>query len=225
MKRAVFLLLCLIMCLGIFASCTAGMEDVNVKIIEATLHRKNPEGVLGTKDFPYGAAVTDSDIKTNAAGYDDYVAQQGNTVHPGFVRLKEVYVENLSNTDVYVRVIATFPAVFCKKDARIMDIYYSEEAAKDSEKGFTVAENYDSQGNYVLTFTYNKPVAPGALTYWPSLEAFGISSTVSYDQISEAFNALGGKPFDVGVVANAITADGYATAEEAFADYDKNAIE
>lgn len=225
MKRSVLLLLCFIMCLGVFASCDGALEDVNVKIIEATLHRENPEGVLGIKDFPYGVAVSDSDIITNAAGYDDYVTNQGNTVHPGFIRLKEVYVENLSNTHVYVRVIATFPAAFCKKDDRIMDIYYSEDAAKDSEKGFTVTEKYDSAGNYIVTFTYNKPIAPDSLTYWPSLEAFGINSSVSNDQITEAFNALGGKPFDVGVVANAITADGYATAEEAFADYDKNAVE
>jgi len=226
MKRTAALLICLIMCLSVFQSCVGEKRhDVQVGLIETTLHRENPEGIFGNKDLPYGTPVSDSDIKESAKDYEDYVTAQGNKLHPGFMRLKEVYVENLSNEDIYVRVVATFPAAFCKEDEPIMDIRYCEEAENDRERGFTVNKKYDSEGNYVMVFTYQKPIAKGEVTYWPSLCAFGIRDNVSNDKLVETFNALAGKPFDVAVVANAITAKDYTNAAEAFADYDKHAAE
>lgn len=225
MKKTLTMIFCLMLCLSAIASCGARMDDVNVAIIETTLHRENPEGALGVSDYPYGTPVSDSDIKTSAKGYNDYITEQGNKVHPGFLRLKEIYVENLSNDAVYVRVIATFPAAFCKENDPVMGIRYSEDGEKDSEKGFTVTERYDSAGNYIMIFTYQNPIAPGEMTYWPSLSAFGILDSVPSEKIFSTFEELGNRPFDVAVVANAITSKGYRNAAEAFEDYDKNAVE
>ncbi len=226
MKRIACLLICLVACLSVMQSCIGEKRhDVQVAIIETTLHRENPEGPLGNKDYPYGTPVTDSDIKTSAAAYSDYVQAQGNMVHPGFMRLKEIYVQNINSEDCYVRVVATFPAAFCKKDGPIMDVYYCTEAEKDTQRGFTVSESYDTEGNYIMVFTYRKPLAKDQVTYFPSLCAFGISDSVSSAKIMEAFEALGDRPFDVAVVAHAIAAKGYNNATEAFEDYDKHAAE
>lgn len=226
MKRTAALLICLVMCVSVLLSCSGEKRhDIQVGLIETTLHRENPEGVFGNKDYPYGTAVSDSIIKESALAYEDYVTQQGNKLHPGFMRLKEVYVENLSNEDIYVRVIATFPAAFCKEDDPVMDIRYCEEAENDRERGFTVSRSYDSEGNYVMVFTYQNPIAKGEMTYWPSLCAFGIRNDVSTDKIMDTFNSLGDKPFDVAVAANAITAKDYPNAAAAFEAYDKHAAE
>ena len=76
-----------------------------------------------------------------------------------------------------------------------------------------------------MIFTYQKPLAAGEMTYWPSLSAFGILDTVPSEKIISTFEELGNRPFDVAVAANAITAKGYRNAAEAFEDYDKNAVE
>lgn len=226
MRKTLTLIVCIVLCLAAFASCNGEkLEDVNVAIIETTLHRENPEGVLGNSEYPYGAPVSDSALKESAKGYGAYIQEQGNKVHPGFIRLKEIYVENLSNDDVYVRVIATFPAAFRKEDDPVMDIRYCKEGENDSERGFTVAEKHDANGNYIMIFTYQKPLSAGEITYWPSLEAFGIKDSVPSEKIISTFEELGDRPFDVAVSANAITAKGYENAAEAFEDYDKNAVE
>lgn len=223
MKKTVLTIIALVLCALTLASCTGmRLEDVNVAIVETTLHRENPEGVLGNGDYPYNTPVSDAALKETAAGYSQYISQQGNKVHPGFIRLKEIYVQNVSNAPVYVRVIATFPAVFCDKEDPILDIYTCKEAESDSTRGFTVTEKYNANGDYVMIFTYNTPLEKNEITYWPSLEAFAIKDTVSYDKIISTFEALGDKPFDVAVSANAITAKGYSSAAEAFEDYDKN---
>ncbi len=210
----------MVICISALVSCNIGSNDVQVGIIETTLHRENPEGALGIEAYPYGTPISDSEIKASATGYSDYVSSQSNVLSPGFFRLKEIYVENKSTEDIYVRVVATFPASFCKKDAAIMDIYYTKEALEDSERGFSVADSYDENGNYIMTFTYHSPLSQGELTYWPSLQAFGISGSTIPSDISAAFAELGDKPFDVTVVANAIAAKDYSTAAEAFEAYD-----
>ncbi len=224
MKRKLSLLLCLVLCFSALVSCDIGSHDVQVGIIQTTLHRENPKGPFGTELYPYDTPISDGDIKASASGYDTYVEGQSNVISPGFLRLKEIYVENQSKEDIYVRVVATFPAAFCKKDNPIMHIYYSEEAAKDTDRGFSVSDSYDEEGNYIMVFTYLSPLSANEMTYWPSLQGFGIDSDVIPSDIETAFGELGNKPFDVTVVANAVAVKDYKSAEEAFRAYDEQKI-
>lgn len=222
MRKIVALLILTALCFTALAGCTKeGMEDVNVKLVETTLLRENPNNQFGDSGYPFDTPVTDAELKESTNSYADYVANQGNKVTPGFLRKKAVYVENLSNDPVYVRIVAVFPAAFCKQDDPVMEIYTSQKGEADPQKGFKLNKTYNDSGNCVITFTFHNPVEPGALTYWPSLEGFGIPQTVPSDRIAEAFAQLNGTPFDVSVSADAINAKGYDSADEAFADFDK----
>jgi len=222
MKRLTAVFLCMVACLGVLTACTEeGLEDVNVKLLETTLLRDNPNNQFGDGGYPYDTPVTDEELKESTNSYADYVANQGNKVSPGFLRKKAVYVENQSNDPVYIRVVAVFPAAFCKQDDPVLDIHTSQKGEADPQKGFKLNKTYNENGNCIITFTFHNPVEPGAITYWPTLEGFGIGGNVSPDRISEAFNDLNGAPFDVAVSADAINAKGYDNADEAFADFDK----
>ena len=104
---------------------------------------------------------------------------------------------------------------------------YTSTAMK---KEFTMA--YDNSGKVerdgikynVYTFTRIDPLAPGALTYWNVWGTIHMDTTVTNEQLAALFGE--GKPyadgiFPVLVEADAIQADTFANATEAFAAFNK----
>ncbi len=220
---------------------TFTIGNVKIELLESKLHRENAgvangatstselwsdvakEGSGNTNKYKAGDTFyTDEQIENDAKTYKC----ENVKLNPGQSYHKMPYVKNTGANDAYIRIRVMIPADL---DTSILNSsMYTSTAMNNKE--FTMA--YDNSGTVdrdgikynVYTFTRIDPLAPGALTYWNVWGTIHMDTTVTNEQLAALFGK--GKPyangiFPVLVEADAIQADTFANAAEAFAAFDK----
>lgn len=220
---------------------TFTVGNVKINLLESTLHRENAGysngqtpgqadnaelwsnvDKLGSNNTsPYKAGdtfYTDAQIKADAANYQTNLAAH-NKLNPGESYHKMPYVENIGENPAYVRIRVMFPAAL---DTAILNSsMYTTTALNNKE--FTMS--YDNSGKVdrggvkynVYTFTRIDPLQPEEMTYWNVWGTVHMDTDVTNAEIAELIP--NGK-FDVLVEADAIQADSFADATEAWAAFD-----
>ena len=226
---------------------TFTVGNVSIELLESSLHRENAgyangtteeqlnpknaelwsnvdkEGTGNTSKYKAGDTFyTDAQIEANAAEYkcDKVKLNPGQSYH------KMPYVKNTGVNDAYIRIRVMIPADL---DTAILNSsMYTSTALNNKE--FTYA--YDNSGTVerdgikynVYTFTRIDPLAAGELTYWNVWGTVHMDTDVTNEELNSLFGE--GKPyadgtFPVLVEADAIQADGFANAAEAWEAFDK----
>lgn len=220
---------------------TFTVGNVKIKLLESSLHRENAgvangqtstselwsnvpkEGTGNTSKYKAGDTFyTDAQIEADAAKYEcDNVK-----LNPGQSYHKMPYVKNTGVNNAYIRIRVMFPADL---DTAILNSsMYTTTALNNKE--FTMA--YDNSGTVdrdgikynVYTFTRIDPLAAGELTYWNVWGTVHMDADVTNEKLDSFFGE--GKPyadgtFPVLVEADAIQADGFANAAEAWEAFNK----
>lgn len=219
---------------------TFTVGNVKIDLLESSLHRENAgiangatsdselwsdvEKLGSNNTSPYKAGdtfYTDEQIKANAEKYtcDNVKLNPGESYH------KMPYVVNTGKNDAYIRIRVMIPADL---DTAILNSsMYTTTALNNKE--FTKA--YDNTGAVVrdgvkynvYTFTRIAPLKAGEMTYWNVWGTIHMDTDVTNEEIASLFGE--GKPyadgtFPVLVEADAIQADGFANATDAFAAFD-----
>lgn len=218
------------------ATNTFTVGNVKIELLESSLHRENAgvangqtstselwsdvkmEGTGNTSKYKAGDTFyTDAQIEANAQEYKC----ENVKLNPGQSYHKMPYVKNTGANDAYIRIRVMFPADL---DTAILNSsMYTSTALNNKE--FTLA--YDNSGPVerdgikynVYTFTRIDPLASGDLTYWNVWGTVHMDADVTKEELANFFGE--GKPyangiFPVLVEADAIQADGFANATEAW---------
>lgn len=214
---------------------TFTVGNVKIELLESSLHRENAgiangatsdselwsnvEKLGSNNTSPYKAGdtfYTDAQIKANAKEYKC----ENVKLNPGQSYHKMPYVVNTGKNAAYIRIRVMIPA---NLDTAILNSsMYTSTALNNKE--FTMA--YDSTGTVerdgvmynVYTFTRIDPLAAGEMTYWNVWGTVHMDSDVTNEEIE---NLLPNGTFNVLVEADAIQADGFANATDAFAAFGK----
>lgn len=219
---------------------TFTVGNVKIELLESSLHRENAgvangqtstselwsdvkmEGTGNTSKYKAGDTFyTDAQIEANAQEYKCVNVK----LNPGQSYHKMPYVKNTGANDAYIRIRVMFPADL---DTAILNSsMYTSTALNNKE--FTLA--YDDSGTVeregikynVYTFTRIDPLASGELTYWNVWGTVHMDADVTNAELANFFGE--GKPyangiFPVLVEADAIQADGFANATEAWKAFD-----
>ena len=219
---------------------TFTVGNVKIELLESSLHRENAgvangatsdselwsnvkmEGSNNTSEYKAGDSFyTDDQIKADAAQYKC----ENVKLNPGQSYHKMPYVVNTGANDAYIRIRVMFPA---NLDTAILNSsMYTTTALKNGE--FTM--DYDKTGTVerdgikynVYTFTRIDPLKSEEMTYWNVWGTVHMDSDVTNKEIEALFGE--GKAYADGTVpvlveADAIQADGFANATEAFAAFD-----
>ena len=224
------------------ATNTFTVGNVKIQLLESTLHRENagysndataddlnPDNAelwsdvdkLGTPTSKYKAGndcYTDAQIEEDAATYQSVLAQH-NKLAPSESYHKMPYVKNTGNNPAFIRIRVMFPAAL---DTAILNSsMYTSTAMKSGE--FTMDYNKDNPVDVkgvkynVYTFTRTEALQPKEMTYWNVWGTVHMDADVTNEEIAQL---LPDGTFNVLVQADAIQADGFANATEAFAAFD-----
>ena len=185
---------------------------------------------------------TNDEIKADAEKYSEYIGERGKNMVPGRNFAKCPYVVNTGANDAYVRIRVMAPhdyegsyrgfinAMFCSTATSSGEFQHGangENWPVIVENGYTDKDGlkYD-----VLTFTRIEPLKAGAMTEWNVINYVGIGANVTSADIQTAVEKGfikvledGTMTVNVLVQADAIQAEGFANAEEAFAAFDAQA--
>ena len=217
------------------ATNTFTVGNVDIELLESSLHRENAgiangatsdselwsdvEKLGSNNTSPYKAGdtfYTDDQIKANAREYKC----ENVKLNPGESYHKMPYVVNTGKNAAYIRIRVMIPAAL---DTAILNSSMYTTTALNNKK-FTMA--YDSTGTVerdgvmynVYTFTRIDPLAAGEMTYWNVWGTIHMDTTATNEQIAQL---LPNGTFNVLVEADAIQADGFANATDAFAAFGK----
>ena len=219
---------------------TFTVGNVKIELLESSLHRENAgvandktsdselwsdvdmEGTGNTSKYKAGDTFyTDAQIEDNAAQY----SCENVKLNPGQSYHKMPYVKNTGKNDAYIRIRVMIPA---NLDTAILNSsMYTTSAISRGEFSDMV---YDGSGTVdrdgikynVYTFTRIAPLAPGEMTYWNVWGTVHMDSDVTNEEIAALFGegkTYADGTFPVLVEADAIQADGFANATEAFAAF------
>ena len=172
-----------------------------------------------------GKYFSDDQIEADAANYGEYFNKHNNMM-PGSNVRKNPYVINTGDNDAYIRVRVLIPvSLFSVIDEG--PSYWTTTAINEGEVSSKAVAAYNA-GNmagvpqkhigeidyYEFDFTYTDAVKPGEMTFWNVWGNIAIDKDADETQLAQV------KSFDVIFQADAIQADGFATAEAAFAAFD-----
>ena len=192
---------------------------------------------------------TDEEIKADAATYQEkYLAVKGENMVPGRGVAKCPYVVNTGANDAYIRIRVMIPSAANNDFVPVKDggvitnqwcstSFISGEFIDKKGGGWDNAPAIDKASvtkdgvTYdVYTFTRTEPLKAGAMTEWNVINYVGIGKNVTSADIQTAVEkgfikvlADGTMTVNVLVQADAIQAEGFANAEEAFAAFDAQA--
>lgn len=175
-----------------------------------------------------GQYFSDEQIKDDAANYEKgYFAQHSQNMVPGSNVRKCPYVKNTGHNDAYVRVRVLIPV-------SLFDVidngpsYWTTTAMNEGQVTSVAVDTYNHEGAeavakvkrgtieyYEYDFTYTKALKPGEMTFWNVWGNIAINKDATTDQLANVDS------FNVIVEADAIQADGFANAADAFAAFDK----
>ena len=199
----------------------------------------------GMKYVPNGQkAFTDGEIKGDAATYKtDYLDVKGQNMVPGRGVAKCPYVVNTGANDAFIRIRVMVPSAVNNdfdqnvQNGGIITNQWCTSSISTGEfidgKGGgwnnapAIERNVDKGGvKYdVYTFTRKEPLKAGAMTEWNVWNFIGISEKATNADIQKAIDAGaitatdGTLTLNVLVEADAIQAEGFANAAEAWAAF------
>ena len=175
-----------------------------------------------------GQYFSDAQIKADADNYKNgYFAQHSQNMVPGSNVRKCPYVKNTGANDAYVRVRVLIPVSLFN----VIDngpSYWTTTALNEGQVTSVAVDTYNNEGAaavakvtrgtieyYEYDFTYTKALKPGEMTFWNVWGNIAIDKNATSDQLAnvDSFNVL--------VEADAIQADGFANAADAFAAFSK----
>lgn len=174
-----------------------------------------------------GKYFSDEQILEDAKTYkDDYFQAHSTNMVPGSNVRKNPYVKNTGSNDAYVRVRVLIPVSLFK----VLDegySYWTSTALNEGEVTSKSVDTYKTKGYEAVTkvtrdsveyyefdFTYVDALKPGELTFWNVWGNIAIDPDATSNDLKEV------KSFDVIFEADAIQADGFASAADAFAAFD-----
>jgi len=170
---------------------TFTIGNVEIALYESTLNRQDD-------------TTTDDAIKTDAAGYGAYLAEQGKDVVPGRVVKKAPYVDNTGKNAAYVRIKMIVPNEFYA----VLDIAENADAniVKTVSAGATET---------TVTYTYQAPLGAeeDTMTFLAPFYQVSLKSALDNADLTNINS-------EIEVVAEAIQAEGFNTAAEAFAAFE-----
>ena len=223
------------------ATNTFTVGNVKIDLLESSLHRENAgvangatsdselwsnvamQGSNNTNKYKDGDSYyTDEQIKADAAQYKC----ENVKLNPGQSYHKMPYVVNTGKNDAYIRIRVMIPA-----DLDTAVLNSSMYTSSAMQRGEFYPMDYDKSGTVerggikynVYTFTRIDPLASGEMTYWNVWGTVHMDSDVTNEEIEALFGegkAYADGTFPVLVEADAIQADGFANATEAFAAFD-----
>lgn len=197
--------------------------DVNMQGTPANTPNYTTSGEIWS-----GQYFSDAQIETDAATYKDgYFAKHSQKMVPGSNVRKCPYVKNTGNNDAYVRVRVLIPvSLFTVIDNG--PSYWTTTAMNEDQVTSVAVDTYKNEGAeavhkvtrgdieyYEYDFTYAKALKPGELTFWNVWGNIAINKNATSEDLANV------KSFDVLVEADAIQAEGFANAADAFAAFDK----
>ncbi len=171
--------------------------------------------------------ASDSDIRASAENYQSYLSEKGKNVVPGREFMKAIYVDNTGKNDAYVRVRLVVTANQFKS-------FYFTENTTALESGAMVKTIIGHKGQTETIYT-DVAAAKADIANWDTLEyiytytaalAAGdltdLSPVWKFTMKHDLNNAdVANLETDIPVYADAIQAEGFSTAAEAFAAFDK----
>lgn len=175
-----------------------------------------------------GLYFSDAQIEADAATYKNgYFAEHSQKMVPGSNVRKCPYVKNTGANDAYVRVRVLIPVslftVIDNGPSYWTDSALEDQVTSNAVKAYNAAGykatnvpqvERDGINYYQFDFTYTKALKPGEMTFWNVWGNIAINKNATTDQLANV------KSFDVIVEADAIQADGFANAADAFAAFD-----
>lgn len=195
------------------ATNTFTVGNVSIDLIESKLSRDGGEN-----------SPTDDAIKADAETYMDYLAEAGKNMVPGRTVAKCPYVINTGRNDAYIRIRILIPV---NTYDIIQEVQWLDAAADEfGSIGLSMGKEVDGvvYDEYVLTRT--EPLAPGAMTTFSAWNGIGIKAEADNEDIQTAIEAGaisvledGTLTFNVLVQADAIQAEGFESAEAAWAAF------
>lgn len=196
----------------------------------------------GMEFIPDGWTIfTDDEIKNDAKTYaTDYLAVKGENMVPGRGVAKCPYVINTGANDAYIRVRVMVPSAanndfVAVKDGGVITNQWCTtsltcgEFQNGAQAGWPVIEKgveKDGVKYDVYTFTRTEPLKAGAMTEWNVWNFIGINKDATSADIQKAIDAGaiktatdGTMTLNVLVEADAIQAEGFANAADAWAKF------
>lgn len=183
---------------------TFTVGNVKIELLESKLHR--------TED-----AADDAAILADAENYAQYLAQAGKNIVPGVYVRKVPYIRNTGSNAAYIRLRMLVPANLWP----LLSCVYTDEAYTDGSIAEPVEMDrvtIDGVEYVQYAFVYQQALAAKEMTYWPAFWQFKLNETVTAEDI--AAQNLQDATFHIVLQADAIQADTFATAAEAFAAFD-----
>ncbi len=153
------------------------------------------------------------DIEKDAETYDEYLEETGKNLVPGKEVKKAIYVENTGKNDAYVRVRIQLPKDVASRVSYMMNSTYIENQKPDDKNEISMTTKTLEDNTLEATFTYLEPIAAGKYTEHSPVWKFWLNK----DLDNEDFNGL--NLGSITVYADAIQAEGFETAAEAFAAF------
>ena len=174
-----------------------------------------------------GQYFSDAQIEADAKSYKDgYFAEHSQKMVPGANVRKNPYVKNTGASDAYIRIRTLIPV-------SLFDVidngpsYWTSTAMIEGQVTSNAVDTYNASGAeavkqverdgikyYEYDFTFVKAVKPGELTFW------NVWGNIAINEDATADDLAGVDSFDVIFEADAIQADGFANAAEAFTAFD-----
>lgn len=219
---------------------TFTVGNVDIDLIESTLHRVNAgagfvestDNILVTPGVALegtsensptvsdtswkGTYFSDEQIKKDAETYQSVYLSNAR-IAPGTGYKKNPYVINTGDNDAYIRIRVI---VDSDLDTLLDDSMYTDTAISSGE--FTY-EKTSENGKNTYLFTRLAPLAPDEMSFFNVWGSVKMDKDVTNEMISAAKEAgyiREDGTFDVVVEADGMQADGFATAEAAWAAFD-----
>ena len=174
-----------------------------------------------------GQYFSDAQIEADAATYKNGYFAKHSKMIPGSNVRKNPYVKNTGANDAYIRVRVLIPV-------SLFDVidngpsYWTSTAMIEGQVTSKAVDTYNASGAaavnqverdgikyYEYDFTYVKPVKPNEITFW------NVWGNIAINKDATATDLANVDSFDVIFEADAIQADTFANATEAFAAFDK----
>ena len=174
-----------------------------------------------------GQYFSDAQIEADAETYKDgYFAEHSQNMVPGANVRKNPYVKNTGASDAYIRIRALIPVSLFE----VIDkgpSYWTTTAMNEGQVTSNAVTTYLTSGPeavkqverngimyYEYDFTFVKAVKPGEMTFWNVWGNIAINKDATAEDLANV------ESFDVIFEADAIQAEGFANATEAFAAFD-----
>lgn len=178
-----------------------------------------------------GKYFSDAQIEADAKTYKNeggYFETHSTNMMPGSNVRKNPYVKNTGSNDAYIRVRVLIPVSLFE----VLDdgySYWTTTALKEDEVTSKAVEQYKASADgyknvkkvtrdkveyYEYDFTYTDALKPNELTFW------NVWGNIAIDPDATSDDLKGVESFNVIFEADAIQADGFANATDAFTAFD-----